>query len=320
MDFYPREMSAISNILTPYWALSLQGFGYIVQGIDCIRQRIDIAVRTRQGSDPLRPLFGTLIYQKIDDPILKFIPFAKNEMLRAIGLYVPEVSVTKINHTIIGISQIEFEIVFTVTDSDVLQHLVYNVNNGVITTITAKSLTLQGIFPANTNGYRYALSMLLNGAAPGPIPPVSGFGSIEELYEWIETNLSYLGKWVILPDQLILYVKDASYKTGSITIGLINVTKIVKLIPALLNGKRWQLLIEPTGTIDSIIMADPTFFTIDQILQWVSNNWANYGTWTTEIVAGEFSNDFDQSFGVGANSLVLTTSDYSNLAITINLV
>lgn len=54
---------------TRNWQLNINDPATIVEGVDDIAQCIYIILNTVPGSDPLRPTFGSNIYQHLDKPI-----------------------------------------------------------------------------------------------------------------------------------------------------------------------------------------------------------------------------------------------------------
>ncbi len=75
---------AVAIIKTLDWALSVSGFGRIAQGVNEIHQSILLIASTMPGSDPLRPEFGSRIFEFIDTPL----PSAKANMVTAIRVAV----------------------------------------------------------------------------------------------------------------------------------------------------------------------------------------------------------------------------------------
>lgn len=51
------------------WQVSMEDPAKIVEGVDDIVQSINIILTTISGSDPLRPEFGSNVYQYLDKPL-----------------------------------------------------------------------------------------------------------------------------------------------------------------------------------------------------------------------------------------------------------
>lgn len=54
---------------TRNWQVSMDDPAAIVEGVDDIVQSINIILTTIPGSDPLRPEFGSNVYQYLDKPL-----------------------------------------------------------------------------------------------------------------------------------------------------------------------------------------------------------------------------------------------------------
>jgi hypothetical protein len=78
-----------------HWQPALGRNGF-VEDIEDIRQSIRIILETPQGSDPLRPEFGSNIYQYIDRPIDRARPHLVREAVRAIRRWEPRVTVVRV--------------------------------------------------------------------------------------------------------------------------------------------------------------------------------------------------------------------------------
>jgi hypothetical protein len=80
---------------THHWQPALGRDGF-VEGIDDIRQAISIILRTPQGSDPLRPDFGSRVWMYLDYPIDRARPHIVRETVEAIRRWEPRVKVTRV--------------------------------------------------------------------------------------------------------------------------------------------------------------------------------------------------------------------------------
>ena len=91
-------MASVKDIQAADWQLSTEGVGIVVQGLDDIRQCVNIILLTRKGSDPLRPEFGCDMYLYIDKPIHTALPLMIKAMLEAIRQWEPRIDITGITH------------------------------------------------------------------------------------------------------------------------------------------------------------------------------------------------------------------------------
>jgi phage baseplate assembly protein W len=99
------------------WAMSLEGQGKIVQGLDAIKQRIFILLMTQKGTDPFRYRFGIDILKWVDKPVNKALPGLKAEILDALTEFMPEITVTKITGVLEGQSKVNYIVYFRITNS-----------------------------------------------------------------------------------------------------------------------------------------------------------------------------------------------------------
>ena len=175
-------MATANDIKNSVWGIGIQGYGYIVQGTSCIRQRINIALTTSKGSDPLRPLFGTTIYKQYDTPINIAIPIIKNEIATAIKTWVSDVTVVDIDG-----------------DTSVIG---YTFTNGVITPIDVSATTLRiaGDIPlmdmpviGRVEGY--IATLCVDGVNVLATDTVSY--TLNELRQWAVINWGQYGTWEI---------------------------------------------------------------------------------------------------------------------------
>lgn len=92
----------VTEVKSSLWAMSLQGIGNIVQGVDYINQSIEIVLTTRKGEDLLRPDFGCSIFDLLDKPINMVRASMLNEVTKAIKQYITEIKVTSVTTQIDG--------------------------------------------------------------------------------------------------------------------------------------------------------------------------------------------------------------------------
>lgn len=91
-------MTSVKDIQATDWQISVDGAGIIVQGLDDVRQCVNLVLLTRKGSDPLRPEFGCDMYRYIDQPVNTALPQMKKAMLEAIRQWEPRIEVLSITH------------------------------------------------------------------------------------------------------------------------------------------------------------------------------------------------------------------------------
>jgi hypothetical protein len=100
---------------THHWQPALGRDGF-VEGIDDIRQAIAIILRTPQGSDPLRPDFGSRVWMYIDYPIDRARPHIVRETVEAIRRWEPRVKVTRVVVDLDGEAAIKITAYFKLAD------------------------------------------------------------------------------------------------------------------------------------------------------------------------------------------------------------
>lgn len=102
----------VTDATSTYWQPSLTAPGQLVQGVDDIKQCIDIILTTDRGSDPLRPLFGANIYRYIDAPVNVAGPNIVKEIVEAIRIWETRVTVEQIDYSV-NAERLEFTILWT---------------------------------------------------------------------------------------------------------------------------------------------------------------------------------------------------------------
>jgi phage baseplate assembly protein W len=103
----------LSEIKASNWSLSLTTFGDVVQGLAEISQAIMVIVTTQRGSDPLRPDFGSDIYQYVDRPMNEAIPRMVKSAYDAINIWETRVTLTRVMPIISADGSVEFTIEWT---------------------------------------------------------------------------------------------------------------------------------------------------------------------------------------------------------------
>ena len=82
---------------TRNWQVSMDDPAAIVEGVDDIVQSINIILTTIPGSDPLRPEFGSNVYQYLDKPLPSVLGKIIYEATTAIGRWEKRLDVTRIS-------------------------------------------------------------------------------------------------------------------------------------------------------------------------------------------------------------------------------
>ncbi|QBP09859.1 GPW/gp25 family protein [Cupriavidus metallidurans] len=98
-----------------HWQHRLGALGEAVTGVDDVVQAFSIILRTPKGSDPLRPLFGTRIYQYLDWPIQRARPHVVRESIEALRRWEPRAVVERILSTIDG-SRLNLRVPYRLAD------------------------------------------------------------------------------------------------------------------------------------------------------------------------------------------------------------
>ena len=81
----------------PFWQKALNVYGGIVEGADDINQALNVILKCPKGCDPLRPQFGSAIWQYIDQPINIATPHIVREVWDAITLWEPRIQLTSVS-------------------------------------------------------------------------------------------------------------------------------------------------------------------------------------------------------------------------------
>ncbi len=303
-------VATLKNISNPVWGISVIGYGVIVEGIAAIRQRMDIAIRTTKGTDPLRPEFGSHVFKFIDRKTTIAVPNIKTEILKALQLWVPEIKVISIRHSFPqDYSNPHFEVTYRLVDESLIDKLLFDIREGISSIPDQLSeLILQAFIPENPNAYRYTLKLFRNGSQVFPMPNPSGFATIQELFDWAKTNLFYVGKWFLLSDKVVCYMKAEGVTSASMVIETLPVVLFQSDFPSLIPGEVYK--VEFTANGEAATPRCPQIFTSPgDVLAWCQTNWANYAAWAIEFLQtsgeGVFSDEFSDEFQVDATGFRL---------------
>lgn len=80
---------------TRNWQVYINDPSVTVEGAEDIAQCVYVILNTIQGSDPLRPDFGSEIYKYLDKPINDYIPYMILAATRAIEKWEKRIKLTK---------------------------------------------------------------------------------------------------------------------------------------------------------------------------------------------------------------------------------
>lgn len=311
-------MATLLDITNYTWQLSADAFGQVVQGLASIRQRIDIVLRTTKGSDPLRAEFGTDIHLFIDESALIAIPAIKAEIITALALWMPEITINTIKHTE-NLGHVKFFITYGLVDSDLVDTITYSPTDTSTSSFVVKKLSIVGNVPENPNNYQYFIALTLNGIMQPPFAPANGFATVSELFTFIQNSYSYLANWTLRGDFINANLKDQQYTSGSIAVTLKQVYKILAIIPQQLAGETLTLAFAEVSTGAVAPQSAAPFATKGELLTWVQTNLSAYGTWAIEAMQGDFNSDFNNDFNTQSNYLVLYSPVYNTASITITI-
>ena len=106
----------ITDITATNWQLSLRAPGEVAQGLDDIRQCIQTILTSTQGSDPLRPLFGSQIWKYVDNPVMEGVSNISAEILDSLLKWETRIIVKKLVYDVVG-SRIDYALTVTLLES-----------------------------------------------------------------------------------------------------------------------------------------------------------------------------------------------------------
>lgn len=316
--------TAISDIKSSNWQISTAGFGFIAEGLEDIRQCLDIILRTSKGSDSFRPEFGSDIFQFVDYPVNVAIPNIKRAILEAVDIWEKRVRVVKIEHGLED-ENLLFKITYQLIDQDFMDSLTLSLDGGfVIPSDQVDNLILQAFYPPNPNGRQYFIELIADAQGITPTAPETGFNTITGMFSWVQNNWGYLGTWVQLVDRFVLYMKPGAAATASVSISLLtSQIRVDALLPVLPPGTTFGVDFKPNGQSPTVPYAGG-ISNMEQLLIWVRENWSEYGTWDimagTEDMYGDFSAlDFSADFFIGSQGYYLILTSTTLNSATLNL-
>lgn len=313
-------LAGLNDIQSNTWSLSIVGPGAIAEGLASLRQCIDLILRTSLGSDPLRPFFGSDIYTYQDKPQNIAIPNIKQSIVTALAAWEPRILVSKVNHKLKEFGHTEFEIVYGIVDSDLLDSIIFDLYNGQLSQANTVTLTLQALFPANIATRRNQISLVLNNNPATPLPPFNGFSNINETYAWVQANWGSYGRWFLLNDRIQVRLFSGSYQQASLTLVTSNTYRYAAYIPDS-SGAGYLVSFDP-GTGATI--SPSGLLTKADLLIWVRANLGGFGSWQIEnagTTSGDFNLDFNIDFPIGEEgyNLVLYSDTVTGAALSVGV-
>lgn len=117
----------IQDIKSSNWQLSVLGPGQIAEGIDDLRQCIQIILTTSRGSDPFRPLFGSDIWKYIDSPVNTAVANISAEIIDCIGKWEPRIIIKKLVYNIVY-SRIDFVLTAELVESSQTTEILFYID------------------------------------------------------------------------------------------------------------------------------------------------------------------------------------------------
>lgn len=116
--------TTLADIKATNWQLSDVMIGQVVEGINDIRQCMGIILTTTKGSDPMRPLFGSDIWQFIDSPINIAVANISAEIIDSIGKWEQRIIIKELTYNING-SRIDFELTGELLESGEITQILF---------------------------------------------------------------------------------------------------------------------------------------------------------------------------------------------------
>lgn len=309
----------LQDIKSKDWQISTVGVGYVAEGLADIRQCLDILLRTVKGSDPLRYEFGSDISQYLDKPLTLAIPNVKRSIIEAVDIWERRVRVKEIKHEIVDYSTVNFFVVFSLVDEELIDMLKVQIKNGslIIDDILVGSLVLTALFPPNPNNKRYNIVFVTNGMIMMPTPPMYGFATILEMYQWMVANWSGYGTWILQSDKILGYLPANQYSSASIAVVLVGVVKFVGAIPEPAPGQTFTV----TAALDGVTLTKTGLANLSNVLLWAQSNWPLFGNWAIEgfgSLGGDFVDDYlseDFDTGTPPNYVLALYSSTVNIGV-----
>ncbi len=204
---------SLPDVSTGVWSMSVLQPGVILTGLDVYLQRCYVVLNTPLGSDPLRPLFGCGYHQYIDNNSISAAAKMKKEIIDAITIWVPEVTLGKITYTIAP-GGIMFNISMTFDGSSVSLPFLAGKRN-FFGEVTGTKI-INTLFPFGATNVSITLSVDGTPAMPA-VPFILPWDDLPGMIAWVRSNWGWAGTWGMSKDEVILYL-NGSYKQAVITV------------------------------------------------------------------------------------------------------
>lgn len=140
----------IEDITATNWQLSLRAPGAVAQGIDDIRQCIQTILTTTQGSDPMRPLFGSAIWRYIDTPVMQGVSSVSAEILDALGKWESRIIIKKLVYDVDG-SRIDYALTVNLLESGQTTEILFFIDR-------QQQIDIPPLGHAFSNGFSFGFS------------------------------------------------------------------------------------------------------------------------------------------------------------------
>jgi phage baseplate assembly protein W len=206
-------MPNLTNINSYLWAQSIANRGEIVQDVDVIKQRWQLAISTCAGSVPLDPYFASNLFDYIDQNSSEAGPGIRKEILNITKTWIPEISIKRITYT----SDVNGGLVYNISANINQQNtsLSFSVSNGSLRfEDTGKRTILSERIPLNVH---LSISLLLDNINVINNVPIDGFENPDIMLAWLQQNYPSVGQWTRGLDDIILIVNN-NYQYGSMRV------------------------------------------------------------------------------------------------------
>ena len=140
----------LQDIKATNWQLSVNGLGQIAEGIEDIRQCIGIILTSTKGSDPMRPQFGSNIWQFMDDQITTAIADMSAEIIDCITKWEQRVVIKKLTYEATG-SKIDYNLSVELIESGQVTEILFYIDR-------QKQIEPVAIGHAFSNGFDFGFS------------------------------------------------------------------------------------------------------------------------------------------------------------------
>lgn len=102
-------MATLADVRSQNWQLSANALGQIVQGVDDVRQCIDVILLTQKGTRVFEPNFGVDLLSYLSRPATVAAELAR-EIQEQVNTYEPRARITQIRSEVTANGQVTFYI------------------------------------------------------------------------------------------------------------------------------------------------------------------------------------------------------------------